>query len=179
MLHQSCSISILTVNPSITTVCGGISRQLPHHSQQFHLDHAPLPCHKEKGQRALLKSEHPDTLFLLCQQSCYPLDEWKQVGWSKITCSSQIPLMTHCFPDNYKQLGGPSISVEKAEPGGIKCHYMKPKSLQGQVISRFKKALQETAVSDVYGSCSLSDGRSGTRRPQEPGEETDTEHHKL
>lgn len=56
---------------------------------------------------------------------------------------------------------------------------MKPKSLQGQVISRFKKVLQETAMSDVYRSCSLSDGRSATRRPQEPGEETDREHHKL
>lgn len=91
----------------------------------------------------------------------------------------RIPLMTHCFPGNYKQLGGPSTSAEKAEPGGIKCDYMKPKSLHGQVISRFKKALQETAMSDVYRGCSLSDERSGTRRPQEPGEETDIEHHKL
>lgn len=30
-------------------VWGGISKQLPHYSQQFYLDHAPLPCHMEKG----------------------------------------------------------------------------------------------------------------------------------
>lgn len=160
-------------------MCWGVSKQLPNHSQQFHLDHAPLPCHKEKGQRALLKSNHLDTLFLLCQQSCCPLAEGKQAGWPKITWSWQIPLKTHCFPGNYKQLGGPSTSAEKAEPGGIQCDYMKPKLLHRQVISRFKKVLQETAMSDVYRSCSLSDGRSGTRRPQEPGEETDIEHHKL
>lgn len=140
---------------------------------------APLPFHNKKGQSALFKSKRLDTLFLLCQQSCYHLAEGKLVAWSKITCSSQIPLMTDHFPGNYKQLGGPSLSAEKAEPGGMKCDYMKPKSLREQVISTFKKALQETAMSDVYGSCSLSDGRSGTRRLQEPGEETDTEHHKL
>lgn len=75
MLHESCSVSILTVNPSITAVCGGISKHLPNHSQQFHLDHAPLTCHK--GHRALLKSKHRDTLFLLRQQPRYPLAEGK------------------------------------------------------------------------------------------------------
>lgn len=72
-----------------------------------------------------------------------------------------------------------STPTGKVEPGGIKCDYRKPKSLCGQVISRFKKALRETVVSDVSRSRILSAGRSGTRRLQEPVEETDVEYHKL
>lgn len=56
---SSCSTNILTVSPSIAALCVRISKQLPTHSQQFHLDHAsPIclrECHVQECQIALLK----------------------------------------------------------------------------------------------------------------------------
>lgn len=111
----------------------------------------------------------------ILQPSCRRKTSWLVQDYLFLTNPSDDSLLSR----QLQAAGWTQHTAEKAEPGGIQCDYMKPKSLHGQVISRFKKALQETAMSDVYRSCSLSDGRSGTRRPQEPGEETDIEHHKL